>query len=144
MKDDIERTQPLKAEIGELTSELKSYKPDFGFLKQDNFEVEFPEFLNIREYVVSKIDFKEDRRFEMVFSSVEGGREIYDLNAEKELSSFKIKFLNNFNTYVLEAFFSKIKIYKIEPLNLDKKSNDNIEFKLYGSYEGVSYFKPNN
>ena len=125
-------------------SNLKLHEPGFGFLKQNNFEVEFPKFLNIRDYIVSKIDFKGDRRFEMVFSSVEGGREIYDLNAEKELSSFNIKFLNNSNTCVLEAFFSKIKIYKIEPLNLDKKSNDNIEFKLYGSYEGVSYFKPNN
>lgn len=147
MNDDIEKAQLLKAEIGELTSELKSYKPDFGFLKQDNFEVEFPEFLNIREYVVSKIDFKEDRRFEMVFSSVEGGREIYALNNEKELNYLKVKFLNKFtrfNTCALEAFFDKIEIYKIEPLSLDKKSNGNVEFKLYGSYKGVTYFKPNN
>lgn len=125
-------------------SELKLHEPGFGFLKQNHFEVEFPKSLNIRNYIVSKIDFKGDRRFEMIFSSVEGGREIYDLSREEELTSFNIKFLNNFNTYVLEAFFSKIKIYKIEPLNLDKKSNENIEFKLYGSYEGVSYFKPNN
>ena len=43
-----------------------------------------------------------------------------------------------------EAFFEKIEIYKIEPLSLDKKSNENVEFKLYGSYKGVTYFKSNN
>lgn len=123
-------------------SDLKLHEPSFGFLKQKNFEVVFPQFLNIRNYIVNKIDFKGDRRFEMVFSSVEGGREIYDLNSEKELEYFDIKFLNKFSTCVLKAFFEKIKIYKIEPLSLDKKSNENIEFKLYGSYEGVTYFKP--
>lgn len=123
-------------------SDLKLHETDFGFLKQKNFEVEFPKFLNIRNYIVSKIDFKGDRRFEMVFSSVEGGREIYDLNSEQELGYFDIKFLNKFNTCVLRASFEKIKIYKIEPLILDKKSNENIEFKLYGLYEGVSYHKP--
>lgn len=125
-------------------SELKLHDPGFGFLKQNNFEVEFPKFLNIRDYIVNKIDFKGDRRFEMVFRSVEGGREIYALNSEKELNYLKVKFLNKSNTCILEAFFEKIKIYKIEPLSLDKKSNENIEFKLYGSYEGVTYFKPNN
>lgn len=125
-------------------SELKLHEPGFGFLKQNNFEVEFPKFLNIRDYIVSKIDFKGDRRFEMVFSSMEGGREIYDLNKEKELNYLKVKFLNKINTCVLEAFFDKIEIYKIEPLSLDKKSNENVEFKLYGSYKGVTYFKPNN
>lgn len=125
-------------------SDLKLHETDFGFLKQKNFEVEFPKFLNIRNYIVSKIDFKGDRRFEMVFSSVEGGREIYDLNSEQELGYFDIKFLNRFNTCVLRASFEKIKIYKIEPLILDKKSNENIEFKLYGLYEGVTYHKPNN
>lgn len=123
-------------------SDLKLHETDFGFLKQKNFEVVFPSFLNIRNYIVSKIDFKGDRRFEMVFSSVEGGREIYDLNSEQELGYFDIKFLNKFNTCVLRASFEKIKIYKIEPLILDKKSNENIEFKLYGLYEGVSYHKP--
>lgn len=125
-------------------SELKLHEPGFGFLKQNHFEVEFPKFLNIRNYIVSKIDFKGDRRFEMIFSSVEGGREIDDLNREGELTSLNVKFLNNFNTCVLNAHFTKIKIYKIEPLNLDKKSNENVEFKLYGSYEGVTYFKTNN
>jgi hypothetical protein len=144
MNDDIEKTQLLKAKIVELTSELKLHEPDFGFLKQNNFEIEFPEFLNIRNYIASKIDFKGDRRFEMVFSSMEGGREIYDLNREKELIYLKVKFLNKSNTCVLEAFFDKIEIYKIEPLSLDKKSNGNVEFKLYGSYKGVTYFKPNN
>lgn len=125
-------------------SELKLHEPGFGFLKQNHFEVEFPKFLNIRDYIVSKIDFTGDRRFEMIFSSVEGGREIYDLNKEKELTYLKVKFLNKLNTCLLEAFFEKIEIYKIEPLSLDKKSNENVEFKLYGSYRGVSYFKPNN
>ena len=125
-------------------SDLKLHETGFGFLKQNNFEVEFPKFLNIRDYIVSKIDFKGDRRFEMVFSSVEGGREIYDLNKEKELTYLKVKFLNKVNTCLLEAFFEKIKIYKIEPLSLDKKSIENVEFKLYGSYDGVTYFKPNN
>lgn len=125
-------------------SELKLHEPGFGFLKQNHFEVEFPKFLNIRDYIVSKIDFTGDRRFEMIFSSVEGGREIYDLNKEKELTYLKVKFLNKSNTCLLEAFFEKIEIYKIEPLSLDKKSNENVEFKLYGSYRGVTYFKPNN
>lgn len=125
-------------------NDLKLHETDFGFLKQKNFEVEFPKFLNIRNYIISKIDFKGDRRFEMVLSSVEGGREIYDLSTEEELTSFNVKFLNNFNTCVLNAHFNKIKIYKIEPLILNKKSNENIEFKLYGSYEGVFYSKPNN
>lgn len=125
-------------------NELKLQEPGFGFLKQNNFEVEFPTFLNIRDYIVSKVDFKGDRRFEMTFSSVEGGREIYTLNNEKELINLKIKFLNKFNTCILEAFFNKIEIYKIEPLSLDKKSNENVEFKLYGSYRDVTYFKPNN
>ena len=125
-------------------SDFKLHETGFGFLKQNNFEVEFPKFLNIRDYIVSKIDFKGDRRFEMVFSSVEGGREIYDLNKEKELTYLKVKFLNKVNTCLLEAFFEKIKIYKIEPLSLDKKSIENVEFKLYGSYDGVTYFKPNN
>ena len=69
---------------------------------------------------------------------------IYDLNNEKELTYLKVKFLNKSNTCLLEAFFEKIEIYKIEPLSLDKKSNENVEFKLYGSYRGVTYFKPNN
>lgn len=125
-------------------SELKLHEPGFGFLKQNHFEVEFPKSLNIRDYIVSKIDFKGDRRFEMIFSSVEGGREIYDLNNEKELTYLKVKFLNKLNTCLLEAFFEKIEIYKIEPLSLDKKSNENVEFKLYGSYRGVTYFKTNN
>jgi len=122
-------------------NDLKLYKTDFGFLKQKNFEVVFPKNLNIREYIVNKIDFKGDRRFEMIFSSVEGGREIYDLNSKQELEYFDIKFLDKFNTCTLRASFRRIKIYKIEPLILDKKSNENVEFKLYGSYEGVTYFK---
>lgn len=125
-------------------SDLELHKTDFGFLKQKNFEVVFPTSLNIRNYIVNKIDFKGDRRFEIIFSSVEGGREIYDLNNKQELEYFEIKFFNNFNTCALKASFHKIKIYKIEPLILDKKSNDNIEFKLYGAYEGVTYFRPNN
>ena len=113
--------------------------PTFCPIPQNRFVVLFPEKTDVDGYVVSKIEFNDDKTFTMKMFTTENFKEVVKLSKNKEVSVLQIVFIDATGAEVMKMILYDVSITSIHPIKLDYTSNENVEFMVTAEYSTIEY-----
>lgn len=113
--------------------------PTFNPIPQNRFAVLFPEKTDVDGYVVSKVEFIDDKTFTMKMFTTENFKEVVKLSKNKEIRVLEIVFIDVTGVEVMKMTLYDVSIKSIYPIKLDYTSEKNVEFIVTAEYSTIEY-----
>ena len=113
--------------------------PTFYPIPQNRFVVLFPEEIAVDGYVVSKVEFINDKTFTFKMYTTENSKEVVKLFKNKEIGTLPIIFIDRTGAKTMRMNLCGVSIKSIYPVKLDYTSVENVEFIVTAEYSEIGY-----